>query len=127
MATIMRKLAIRIDGYAPEHVDFAARKLFLAAKMIPEARLHFISPAYLPTHTTKWTVNRSPFKYKRHRDTFEMNIHKRLVVFNAPAEIASKYTTFVKTSLPSNVRVRINEHDFYPVSMLYNVPKVPKE
>src|SRR4051794_9140336 len=87
-------LYFRLESPRLELLEFAGKKLNLAAKMVPGMNVYYQEPRPLPTHTRKWTVNRSPFKHKKHRDTFELNNYKRLVVVNCDAPTAERFKKY---------------------------------
>lgn len=62
-------------------------------------------PIPLPTEIKKYSVNRSPFIYKKSMEQFEMRIHKRILdVFNPSQRILELFNSL---DLPAGVEVEI--------------------
>lgn len=62
-------------------------------------------PIPLPTEMKKYSVNRSPFIYKKSMEQFEMRIHKRILdVFNPSQRILELFNSL---DLPAGVEVEI--------------------
>jgi len=62
-------------------------------------------PIPLPTEIKKYTVNRSPFIYKKSMEQFEMRIHKRILdIINPSPRILELFNSL---DLPAGVEVEI--------------------
>jgi small subunit ribosomal protein S10 len=62
-------------------------------------------PIPLPTEIKKYSINRSPFIYKKSMEQFEMRIHKRILdVFNPTQKILDLFNSL---DLPAGVEVEI--------------------
>src|SRR4026209_1220630 len=71
-----QKIRIRLKAYDHELIDQSTKKIVETVVRTPaEAR----GPIPLPTEKHRYTVIRSPHKYKDSREHFEMRIHKRLL------------------------------------------------
>jgi small subunit ribosomal protein S10 len=62
-------------------------------------------PIPLPTEIRRYTVNRSPFIYKKSMEQFEMRIHKRILdILNPSPRILELFNSL---DLPAGVEVEI--------------------
>jgi small subunit ribosomal protein S10 len=96
------KLRIRVRAYEAKILDASVRQIMDTAARL-EAQVH--GPIPLPTHITKYTVNRSSFIYKDSREQFEMRIHKRLIdIVNPNQKIIEALTNL---TLPSGVNIDV--------------------
>lgn len=95
-------LRIRVRAYESKILDASVRQIMDTAARL-EAKVH--GPIPLPTHITKYTVNRSTFIYKDAREQFEMRIHKRLIdILNPNQKIIEALTNL---TLPSGVNIDV--------------------
>lgn len=95
-------LRIRVRAYESKILDASVRQIMDTAARL-EATVH--GPIPLPTHITKYTVNRSTFVYKDAREQFEMRIHKRLIdILNPNQKIIEALTNL---TLPSGVNIDV--------------------
>ncbi|MGE0308859.1 MAG: 30S ribosomal protein S10, partial [Acidimicrobiia bacterium] len=62
-------------------------------------------PIPLPTDKHRYTVIRSPFKYKDSREHFEMRVHKRLIDIIEPS--AKTIDSLQRIELPAGVDIEI--------------------
>lgn len=70
------KIRIKVKAYDHKIIDQALRTIIEA---IERSGAKVIGPIPLPTERKVYTVNRSTFVHKDHRDQFESRIHKRLI------------------------------------------------
>jgi small subunit ribosomal protein S10 len=69
-------IRIRLQAYDHRLLDVSVREIVNTAKRTgAEVR----GPIPLPTHTRRYTVNRSPHIDKKSREQFEIRTHKRLI------------------------------------------------
>ncbi len=70
------RLRVKLKAYDHKVID-------KSAEQIVETALRYgaevLGPIPLPTEIRKYSVNRSPFVYKKSQEQFEMRIHKRLI------------------------------------------------
>ena len=95
-------LRIRVRAYESKILDASVRQIMDTAARL-EAKVH--GPIPLPTHITKYTVNRAAFVYKDAREQFEMRIHKRLIELDSTT--SKTVDELMKLDLPAGVDVEI--------------------
>jgi len=67
-------------------------------------------PARLPTRIKRWTVLKSPFVNKRHRDQFEIRWHSMRICLNLPiapfrnAEFADAFDEWLRDQIVEDTR-----------------------
>ena len=59
----------------------------------------------MPTHSERYTVNRSPHVDKKSMDQFELRTHKRLIDIMEPTV---QTVDELKSNLPAGVEININ-------------------
>lgn len=121
MATIYKVLDLKIESYILESAKFASKKLVWSANNIKGLRPLYKDVIPLPTHTRKWTVNRSTFKHKRSRDTFELSTHKRLFSIVAEQAVAEKFIKYAVDVMPAGVILKVTQKSFYPIESYYGL------
>ena len=102
MAASKVKIRIRLKGYDHSIVDQAAEKIVETAK---RTGAEISGPIPLPTDRTVYTVLRSPHKFKKSREQFEMRTHKRLIDIVNPTP--KTVDSLMKLDLPSGVDIEI--------------------
>ncbi len=101
-AEVPQKLRLRIRAYDHKLIDNSARQIIDTAER-NDARI--VGPIPLPTEIKRYTVNRATFKYKDHREQFELRVHKRLIdIMNPSARIIESLTNL---NLPAGVDIEI--------------------
>jgi len=98
---VAQKIRIRLKAYDHEIIDQSTKKIVETVLRTPKVR----GPVPLPTEKHRYTVIRSPHKYKDSREHFEMRIHKRLldIVDHSPKTVDS----LQRLELPAGVDVEI--------------------
>ena len=71
-----QKIRIRLKAYDHEILDQSTEKI---VQTVLRTQAKVQGPVPLPTEKHRYTVIRSPHKYKDSREHFEMRVHKRLV------------------------------------------------
>src|SRR5438270_13098511 len=71
-----QKIRIRLKPYDHEIIDQSTRKI---VETVVRTQAKIKGPIPLPSEKHRFTVIRSPHKYKDSREHFEMRIHKRLI------------------------------------------------
>ena len=71
-----QKIRIRLKAYDHEILDQSTEKI---VQTVLRTQAKVLGPVPLPTDKHRYTVIRSPHKYKDSREHFEMRVHKRLV------------------------------------------------
>ena len=97
-----QKIRIRLKAYDHEVIDQSTKKI---VETVLRTNATIRGPVPLPTEKHRFTVIRSPHKYKDSREHFEMRIHKRLVdiVEYTPKTIDS----LQRLDLPAGVEIEI--------------------
>ncbi len=101
MATNSRT-RIRLKAYDHEILDQSTKKI---VETVVRTGATIKGPIPLPTEKHRFTVIRSPHKYKDSREHFEMRVHKRLVdiIEYTPKTIDS----LQRLDLPAGVEIEI--------------------
>ena len=83
-----QKIRIRLKAYDHEIIDQSTKKI---VETVLRTQAKVRGPVPLPTEKHRYTVIRSPHKYKDSREHFEMRIHKRLldIVEHTPKTVDS--------------------------------------
>ena len=77
MATLTQnKIRIRLKAYDHEIIDQSTKKI---VETVLRTQAVVRGPVPLPTEKHRYTVIRSPHKYKDSREHFEIRTHKRLI------------------------------------------------
>jgi small subunit ribosomal protein S10 len=97
-----QKIRIRLRAYDHEILDQSTKKI-VETVLRTNARIR--GPVPLPTEKHRYTVIRSPHKYKDSREHFEMRIHKRLldIVEHSPKTVDS----LQRLELPAGVDIEL--------------------
>ena len=97
-----QRIRIRLKAYDHEIVDQSTKKI---VETVLRTQAKVRGPVPLPTEKHRYTVIRSPHKYKDSREHFEMRIHKRLVdiVEHTPKTVDS----LQRLDLPAGVDIEI--------------------
>jgi small subunit ribosomal protein S10 len=70
------KLRIRLRSYDHRQLDHSVRKI---VEIATRSGARVVGPIPLPTRRSRFTVIRSPHKYKDSREHFEIRVHRRLM------------------------------------------------
>ncbi|MFC6201844.1 30S ribosomal protein S10 [Lactiplantibacillus nangangensis] len=97
-----QKIRIRLKAYEHRILDQSADKIVETAKRTGAT---ISGPIPLPTDRTIYTVLRSPHKFKKSREQFEMRTHKRLIDIINPTP--KTVDSLMKLDLPSGVDIEI--------------------
>ncbi|HLX77873.1 MAG TPA: 30S ribosomal protein S10 [Acidimicrobiales bacterium] len=98
------RIRIRLKAYDHEVVDQSTKKI---VETVLRTQAKVRGPVPLPTERHRYTVIRSPHKYKDSREHFEMRIHKRLIDI---VEITGKTVdSLQRLDLPAGVDVSIKQ------------------
>src|SRR5437764_14146132 len=83
-----QKIRIRLKAYDHEIIDQSTKKI---VETVLRTQAKVRGPVPLPTEKHRYTVIRSPPKYKDSREHFEMRIHNRLldIVEHTPTTVDS--------------------------------------
>ncbi len=95
-------IRIRLKAYDHRVLDRSAQQIVEAAERTGAI---VAGPVPLPTRIRKYTVIRSPFKYKDSQEHFESRTHKRLIDILEPT--SRTVDTLMRLQLPSGVDIEI--------------------
>ena len=97
-----QKIRIRLKAYDHEVIDQSTKKI---VETVVRTGATIKGPIPLPTEKHRFTVIRSPHKYKDSREHFEMRIHKRLLDIVEPA--TKTVESLQRLDLPAGVDIEI--------------------
>ena len=105
--TPRQKIRIRLKAYDHEILDQSTAKIVQTVELT-NARVQ--GPVPLPTEKHRYTVIRSPHKYKDSREHFEMRIHKRLldIVDHTPKTVDSLQRLDLPAGVDIEIKIRQN-------------------
>ena len=97
-----QSIRIRLKAFDHEIIDQSTRKI---VETVTRTNATVRGPIPLPTDKHRYTVIRSPHKYKASRQHFEMRVHKRLldIVDPTPKTVDS----LQRLDLPAGVDIEI--------------------
>lgn len=97
-----QKVRLRFKSYDHRLLDKSLKQI---AELFQKEGVETRGPIPLPMEIKKYSVNRSPFIYKKSMEQFEMRIHKRIFdVFNPSQRILELFNSL---DLPAGVEVEI--------------------
>ncbi len=96
------KIRIRLKAYDHEVIDASTKKI---VETVVRTQATVRGPIPLPTEKHRYTVIRSPHKYKDSREHFEMRVHKRLLDIMDPT--AKTVDSLQRLDLPAGVDIEI--------------------
>ena len=97
-----QKIRIRLKAYDHEVLDQSTKKI---VETVLRTQAKVQGPVPLPTEKHRYTVIRSPHKYKDSREHFEMRTHKRLIDILDPTP--KTVDALMRIDLPASVDVNI--------------------
>ena len=97
-----QKIRIRLKAYDHEVIDQSTKKI---VETVKRTQAEIRGPIPLPTEKHRYTVIRSPHKYKDSREHFEMRVHKRLLDIMEPT--AKTVDSLQRLDLPAGVDIEI--------------------
>ncbi|HZU72233.1 MAG TPA: 30S ribosomal protein S10 [Acidimicrobiales bacterium] len=97
-----QRIRIRLKAYDHEVIDQSTKKI---VETVLRTGAKVQGPVPLPTEKHRYTVIRSPHKYKDSREHFEMRIHKRLldIVEHTPKTVDS----LQRLEVPAGVEIEV--------------------
>jgi len=96
------KIRIRLKAYDHEVIDQSTKKI---VETVVRTQATVRGPIPLPTEKHRYTVIRSPHKYKDSREHFEMRVHKRLLDILDPTP--KTVDSLQRLDLPAGVDIEI--------------------
>ena len=97
-----QKIRIRLKAYDHEVIDQSTKKI---VETVRRTQADIRGPIPLPTEKHRFTVIRSPHKYKNGGEHFEMRIHKRLLDIVEPSP--KTVDSLQRLDLPAGVDIEI--------------------
>jgi small subunit ribosomal protein S10 len=97
-----QRIRIRLKAYDHQVVDQSTKKI---VETVLRTNAEVRGPVPLPTEKHRYTVVRSPHKYKDSREHFEMRIHKRLIDIIEPSP--KTVDSLQRLELPAGVDIEI--------------------
>jgi len=97
-----QKIRIRLKAYDHQVIDASTRKI---VETVLRTSAKVRGPVPLPTEKHRYTVIRSPHKYKDSREHFEMHIHKRLLDIFDPSP--KTVDSLQRLDVPAGVDIEI--------------------
>ena len=97
-----QKIRIRLKAYDHEVIDQSTKKI---VETVTRTQASVRGPIPLPTEKHRFTVIRSPHKYKDSREHFEMRTHKRLIDIIDPTP--KTVDSLMRLDLPAGVDIEI--------------------
>ena len=97
-----QKIRIRLKAYDHEIIDQSTKKI---VETVIRTQATVRGPVPLPTDKHRYTVIRSPHKYKDSREHFEMRTHKRLIDIIDPTP--KTVDSLMRLDLPAGVDIEI--------------------
>ncbi|KAK3846099.1 MAG: ribosomal protein S10 domain-containing protein [Linnemannia gamsii] len=96
---------LHLRSYLPQQLEFFtdfARRSAAALEMPCSGAIP------LPVQTSKWTVNKSPFVYKKAQETFERKTHKRLLAIkDAHPDVVRRWVQFLSQNTIAGVAMKV--------------------
>ncbi len=93
---------LRLKSYDHRLLDKSLKQII---DLLEKEGIEVRGPIPLPTEIRKYTVNRSPFIYKKSMEQFEIRVHKRILdILNPNQRILDLFNSI---DLPAGVEVEI--------------------
>ncbi|KAF9923419.1 mitochondrial 37S ribosomal protein rsm10 [Linnemannia zychae] len=96
---------LHLRSFLPQQLDFFtdfARRAAAAMEMPCSGAIP------LPVQTSKWTVNKSPFVYKKAQETFERKTHKRLLAIkDTHPDVVRQWVQFLSQNSMPGVGMKV--------------------
>ena len=97
-----QNIRIRLKAFDHRILDSSTHEILDTAR---RTGARVVGPIPLPTHISRYTVNRSPHVDKKSREQFEIRTHKRLLDIFEPT--SNTVDALMKLELPAGVDVEI--------------------
>ena len=97
-----QNIRIRLKAFDHRVLDRSAAQIAESAERTGAV---VVGPVPLPTRIRRYTVIRSPFKFKDSQEHFESRVHKRLLDIIEPT--SRTVDTLMRLQLPSGVDIEI--------------------
>jgi small subunit ribosomal protein S10 len=107
-----QRIRIRLKAYDHEVIDQSTKKI---VETVLRTQAKVRGPVPLPTEINRFTVIRSPHKYKDSREHFEMRVHKRLL--DIVEHTSKTVDSLQRIELPAGVDIEIKIQSAYPTAV----------
>ena len=97
-----QRIRIRLKAYDHEVIDQSTKKI---VETVLRTQAKVRGPVPLPTEINRFTVIRSPHKYRDSREHFEMRVHKRLL--DIVEHTSKTVDSLQRIELPAGVDIEI--------------------
>ncbi|KAG0326944.1 mitochondrial 37S ribosomal protein rsm10 [Dissophora globulifera] len=96
---------LHLRSYLPGQLDFFAD---FARRAAAALEMPCSGTIPLPVQTSKWTVNKSPFVYKKAQETFERKTHKRLLAIkDTHPDVVRRWVQFLNQNSIAGVGMKV--------------------
>ena len=99
---VNEKIRIRLKAFESRILDTSTHEIVDTAR---RTGARVVGPIPLPTHISRYTVNRSPHIDKKSREQFEIRTHKRLIYISEPT--SQTVDALSSLNMPAGVDIRI--------------------
>ena len=99
---VNEKIRIRLKAFDSRILDTSTHEIVDTAR---RTGARVVGPIPLPTHISRYTVNRSPHVDKKSREQFEIRTHKRLIYISEPT--TQTVDALSSLNMPAGVDIRI--------------------
>ena len=96
------RIRVRLKSYDARVLDSCCQQIL---DTVIRTGAKVVGPVPLPTDRSLYTVNKSPFIEKDHRDHFEIRVHKRLIDIISPTD--KTIDSLTNLTLPAGVDVEL--------------------
>lgn len=113
-------LTVRFTAY-DKRSYYAGKRLAKACSMMG---LDYSGPVGLPQKTKRWTVLKSPFKYKKHQESWEQRIIRSIVTIDTAnhGHLVPNLLNYIAKTCYSGVDVKIRSRRFIAPEQIYTDP-----
>ena len=99
---VEQRIRIRLKAYDHKVIDQSVTQIIQSTE---RSGAKVIGPIPLPTHKSRYTVNKSTNKHKDAREQFEIRTHKRLIEIVQPTP--KTIDALMSLNLPAGVDIEI--------------------
>ncbi|KAI9140655.1 ribosomal protein S10 domain-containing protein, partial [Paraphysoderma sedebokerense] len=100
---------LHLLGYIPQQVEFYSQ-------FSRQAATHLSLPHSfyrLPRLIRRWTVLKSPFKYKKFQETFQRVTHRRCIsIYNGNPDVVDKWIKYLNHNVPAGMGLKVVKYQY---------------
>eukprot|EP01121_Diplochlamys_sp_Union-15-3_P013019 TRINITY_DN3982_c0_g1_i1.p1 TRINITY_DN3982_c0_g1~~TRINITY_DN3982_c0_g1_i1.p1 ORF type:complete len:186 (+),score=40.70 TRINITY_DN3982_c0_g1_i1:83-640(+) len=120
---MIRKVVSLKFSAATRLVLTEARRVKIAAQQIGDGKqIKVVGPQGLPTKIKKFTVLKSPFKYKKFQEAFEIRTHSTILRLEAEEKLLNNFVSWALQTMGAGVDVRQTTFTFDQLKNYYIDP-----